>query len=273
MEPEVESPTEIQATVEVSEPIFYDMQRVRVEPMMLQELPKAKPKNAGPYGHREQLRAYNGSEWYSCRDQFHANVGTGAKINCKGFYYGAEDPHSLMAILDWTERALNIRPEYRCRIFICQEDVKKPRIHPLKNKDNLIFIEMTDFWREEKIRFYFLTALCRSAVSVATWKHPLDTILQVTYFNQTPVATGQFLNGYTILNGPNKKLDSNWCNVLYGDQHRNLARPTANKELAYFYDEDCRPSMSPAEKWQITKWVRGIVGDKYGDDGKPPFGF
>ena len=242
------------------------------EPLMLQESPMKMPPVNGIYGQKAQFRSYDGSTWYHCRDQFHDAVGKG-KNRCKGFYYGAEDPFALVAVIDWLERALNIKPEYRCRIFFCQSDIKKPLVHPVFAKDNMVYVEMSEFWREEKIRFYFLTALCRSSVSLTTWKHPLDTILQVSYFISTRAAVGAFLKGYTILTGNHKKTDSNWCNLFFGNEWKDLARPSSKDELKYFYDEDCRPNMLPSEKWTIMKWVRSVTGEGYADDGRPPFSF
>ena len=245
----------------------------RSEPLMLQDAPKAQPSDASVYGHKAQFKACGGSEWYSCRDQFHSNVGTGPMCACKGFYYGAEDPFAVVAMLDWAERALNIKPEYRCKIHFCQSNSKKPRVHPVtNNRENMIYVELTDFWREDKIRFYFLTALVRSAWIVPKWKHPLDTILQVSYFVSTRTAVGAFLKGYTLMPS-REKAESNWCNIFYGEEWRKMVRPSSSEQLLYFYDNNCRSNIPPDEKWRITQWVREATGDKYGDDGKPPFGF
>jgi len=247
---------------------------MKVEPFPLQAtaepLPKRKASD-GVYSVKNLLRSLRGNEWYSCRDEFHSNVGTG-KGKCKGFYYGTSDPLSVIGLVDWVERALNIHPKHRIQLFVCQKDTNvPPETCPFYIKgDGILLFKLSEFWWSQKIRFYFITALCKASYD-SVWFHPLDTILEAHYFNQTRRAVGMFLAGHTVYTGG--KNDSNWVQ-LFNDPRttRNLARPSSDKELMFFYDNDPRPQLLPEEKWRVTKWVRQVEGNLSNQD-LEPFGF
>jgi hypothetical protein len=231
---------------------------IRIEPLPLQPFAHARPKGRSVYGCDNLFRSIKGDEWYACREEFHSRVGTG-KSKCSGFFYGALNPLDLVGLIDWVERALNLHPKHRIQFFVCQNDTKAPpKIDPSGEGkyEGIVLIKMSKFWSSEKIRFYFLTALCRSHFK-SKWLHPLDAILNVSYFHQTRRATALFLNGYTLLTGEYRNKDANWVNLFYNPTRtKNLDRPSSSADCKFFYDQDPRPQLLPEEKWRITKWVR-----------------
>lgn len=208
-----------------------------------------------PYGKKDHFTYDKAGSWHSCREQLHY-----AMTQPDGFYYGAPDTMSLIALIDWVEDTLNLKPTARCALYLCSkkkgEEVSP--MMPIASKAHIydtVYIKMSNFWKEDTLRYYFLTALCRAAR--LNWGHPLDAIFETKYFKSTPVATAMFLNGYTVRTGVIKDINSNWVQLMSSPSNvKLLARPKSKKQTEHFVNRDPRPNLLPSEKCMISTWTR-----------------
>jgi len=223
--------------------------------------------NNGPYGLDNYFRSDEEAKEnvYSCREDFHAVWGRESD-NSKGFYFGIERPYSLSAIIDWVENVLNVRPEHRAKLYLCQQSCDE-LIRPQPGEKHVVFVELGDFWKAENVRRYFITVLCR--VARLKWMYPLDVLLDISYCSDTRRATARFLNGCTILSGANRFSNSNWVQLLSSTNEADrLCRPSTKGELLFFNDADPVPNLDPEDRWRIIDWVREREGR-----GAQPFNF
>lgn len=215
------------------------------------------------YGYNDSFRLKNKDRWYACREQFHTEAFNRGQND--DFYFSYEDITSLSGIIDWAEEVLNLKPEFRTKLYVCHSD---PPTEPCDirlysqgcaKKDRIVYLEISDFWKSEFIRYYFLTILCRS--HLAEWQHPLDAILKVGYCMSTRVATYMFFDGCTKFDHEMGKKNSNWV-YLFSEIHNKpdymkaLKRPTEAKERIWFNDNDPTPNLEPFERHRIISWVK-----------------
>lgn len=208
---------------------------------------KPTPKS-GPYSTTRMFHVSGRSRWYTCREEFHNEV-----IRPTSFYYGSEDITSFAAIVDWVENALNLKSEHRLKVHLCS-DSKKPK----KENKGIICIKVSGFWGENKVRYCFLTALCRT--DALRWYHPLDAIKLVSYFNSTKMATGLFLGGHTLIEPGH--VFNNWVySFCKGSKLvERLKKPSTKKECGFFIDETPKCMLTAHEKWDIIDWVKSDEG-------------
>jgi len=190
--------------------------------------------------------------YYTCREQFHDTLG----IKKADYVFSTDDVASLSIMFDWAESKLNLKDRSAIRI-LSRKEAEDVSLQPMGNNiPNMVYLHLSDFWKSENIRFYFSTVLCRAARVVA-WNHPLEAIEQTNYCQSTPRATALFLDGNTILNNGFRKTQSNWVQLFTsGKNTSDLCRPTEEKDLQYFVDNNPTPNLTPYEKNKLMNWVR-----------------
>lgn len=154
------------------------------------------PGSGGPYGRDGQYR--NGGKyartWYTCREEFHSAVRKPKGKRRLPIYFGTGKAEALGRMIRYVESRLNIKYVNRTRIHRCKKTEK--------GKTEFVYIEMSPFWPQNRMRIQFFTLLLR-AINQRKWKkpwtNPLDTILTEDYFHQTSLAVAKFLSGYTCV--------------------------------------------------------------------------
>ncbi len=172
--------------------------KLRVTKTCLQTGNKPLPDGTGAYGHDGQYR--NGgkaSTWYSCREQFHPAVRKLKGKNRISIYFGSSKPEALGRLVRYIESRLNIKYTNRTRMHRCK-DVK------VKAKIKYVYVEISPFWSQNKMRMQFFSILMRAANQRRwdkPWTSPIDAIIKESYFAMTPLALAKFLSGYTCISG------------------------------------------------------------------------
>lgn len=207
------------------------------------------------YNTNNQFRLTPNGTWYTCREQLHNDS---KSESTSSFYFGTNHIATMSIVIDWVERALNVHPKHRLKIYLCgnKKEAVDPQSVIAENKQGTYFFDMEGFWTRDRLRFYFLTALIRSNSS-GVWSHPLDLILSNHYYTATRRALGLFLNGYTLRSGNIERTKSNWCNQM-GQRNNThlLRRPTAPKDKKLHWNESPIPVLTTEEKYRITKWMQ-----------------
>jgi len=180
--------------------------------------------------------------WRHCREQFHNHF----KLNDqqRSFYWSCPYIKAQIAHIEALEDFLNLKCKYRTTFNIVRH-----------NNVSVLKITPSEFWRKQKVRFYFFTIFLKSTASSRlkkpTCKQIVDLLIRSSYCKDTPRATALFLSGRTATE---LSYIRNWVDQ-FESSYKKKTKLCYPKNRKYFRNKNPKTSLSAKQKNQLAKWV------------------
>ena len=195
--------------------------------------------------YRPSLGAFKFSgSWVSCRDTFHR---TYTNKNTSVIEFACGSPTVLADSIWRLERLLNIKEG---NLMVLREIVYSG---VASNSPHALQINLSPFWLENTVRFFFLTVFIKSMYALKT---PFDDnkamilrLIKSKYCAATSRATAMFLNGCTY----NPKTTTNWVSAFARERGVPL---TFAKQKRHFNERNPLSNLTQEERSLLEKWVR-----------------